>query len=80
MSWDPINGYTKERYVEFPETEEANATLSNITSQAPNRSEMITATAAPHPNNQTQQGSPALSSAPVVAGIPAGAIQWYRWQ
>jgi viroplasmin and RNaseH domain-containing protein len=78
MTWAP--GYQKESYTEFPSVEEASATLSNIESTAPNRAEMITASALPYPSNATQQGTAALSSAPVLAGVPVGQIAFYKWE
>ncbi len=83
MSWNANNspsnsGYSLEPYNQYPTVEESSATISGVSTKAPNRSQMISATAAPHPNNQTQQGSATLASAPGIAGQPN--IQWYKWQ
>ncbi len=37
------------------------------------------ALASKSPNAQTQQGTPALTTAPVYAGVPAGAVCWNNW-
>jgi hypothetical protein len=72
MSFDPKNGYTREAWTEFPDVEEASATLTGITGTAPNRGELITesiiATTGP---NVTQQGSNVSTATPISAGWSA---------
>src|SRR5690242_4954879 len=75
MAWDPLIGYVKERYTEFPDREEATADLSNLASRTPDRAQMFTGAVVASHNPQQQQGTPALTQAPVLAGNPA-AIQW----
>lgn len=85
MSWNSNNstsnsGYSKESYTQFPDKEEATATLSGVATTAPNRSAVIASSLNfSFPNNQTQQGTVAPGSAPTIAGIPAAAIQVARW-
>jgi len=47
---------------------------------APNRARLNTATAVPHPNNQTQQGTvKTQNDKPVYAGTDPAQIAFYRW-
>jgi hypothetical protein len=76
MSFDPKNGYTREAWIEFPDVEEASATLSGITGLAPNRSQTITGKVLSTIGvNVAQQGTNAVSNVTTItnswAGIPA---------
>lgn len=75
MSWDPKTGFSLGTGFVVPgeAQEQAHPTSPPValTSNAPNRSQMIAATAVTHPNSQTQQGVVATSQSVIVyAGAP----------
>lgn len=86
MSWDGKNGFTignasQATPGEGPEQAHA-AAQPTWTSNAPNRSQMLTASAVEFPNDQTQQGAAAIqpnTSSYLLAGSTLPYPVFARW-
>jgi hypothetical protein len=85
MSWNPFNqppvGGAVNPNFSSANVGQVNTGTTDVTAPAaPNRAQMITATAVPHPTAQTPEGAAQLQTvAPDYSGIGPGGIAFARW-